>query len=116
MSDDLEIGKVKIVGSRYKLEGKFHHIEKNQPILDEEGRLGGITNPRNMTYIHTYGGESIFFESLGKGKLLASRCDNPDCESHGMLSIPYRIHCPDCLYKNSPFDITDKAKENKVQQ
>ncbi|MEA3559514.1 MAG: hypothetical protein U9R75_09705 [Candidatus Thermoplasmatota archaeon] len=112
MSEDQEIGEVRIEKNRYKFEGKFHHIEKNQPIYDEEGHLKGVTNPRNMTYVHTYGGESIFFESLGKGKLLASRCDNPDCESYGSLFIPYRIHCPDCLFKNSPVDITDKAKDN----
>lgn len=112
MSNEGEIGKVRIENSRYKFEGKFHHIEKNQPIYNAEGKLQGVTNPRNMTYVHTYGGESVFFESLGKGKLIASRCDNPDCESHGSLFIPFRIHCPDCLFKNSPFDITSKAKEN----
>jgi len=107
-----EKGMVRIKGDKYKFEGKFHHIERNQPIYDTEGRLRGVTNPRDMTYVHTYGGEAIFFESLGKGKLTASRCDNPDCESYGKLFIPFRIHCPDCLFKNSPFDITDKAKDN----
>jgi len=112
MTNDKEIGRVKIDGPRYKLQGKFHHIERNQPIFDEEKRLRGVTNPRNMTYVHSYGGEAIFFESLSKGRLMASRCDNPECESHGSLFIPFRIHCPDCLFRNNPFDITDKAKEN----
>jgi hypothetical protein len=67
-----------------------------------------------MTYIHSYGGEAIFFESLGKGKLMASRCDNPDCESKGSIFMPFRIHCPDCLMKNTVMDITDRAKEKAI--
>ena len=105
-----ETGKVRVKNGRYKLEGKFHHIEPNTPIFNEEGGLVGVTNPRDMTYIHTYGGEAIFFESLSKGKLMASRCDNPDCEAHCSIFIPFRIHCPDCLMRNTPVDITEKAK------
>ena len=70
----------------------------------------GVTNPRDMTYIHSYGGEAVFFESLSKGKLMGTRCDNPECEAHGSIFIPFRIHCPDCLVKNTPIDMTDVAK------
>ena len=68
---DEDIGRVVIKNGRYKISGKFHIPEANQPIFNEDtGKLAGITNPRDMTYIHSYGGEAIFFESLSKGKLL----------------------------------------------
>jgi len=109
---DKEIGTVKVKNGRYKISGKFHHVEPNTPIWnDDTGKLMGVTNPRNMTYVHAYGGESIFFESLSKGKLVASRCDNPDCETTGSVYMPFRIHCPDCLMRNTPVDITDIAKK-----
>ena len=111
MSCGKEHGKVSVKDRRYKIEGKFHYIEPNTPILNEEGKLMGVTNPRNMTYVHAYGGEAVFFESLSKGTLMASRCDNPDCETYGSVYMPYRIHCPDCLMRNTPVDITDKAKK-----
>ena len=110
MSCGKEHGKVSVRNGRYKFEGKFHYIEPNTPILNEAGKLMGVTNPRDMTYVHTYGGEAVFFESLSKGKLMASKCDNTDCESHGSVFMPFRIHCPDCLMRNTPVDITDKAK------
>jgi uncharacterized OB-fold protein len=106
-----EKGFVDIVNKRYKVRGKFHIIEKNQPIFNKDtGKLAGVTNPRDMTYIHSYGGEAIFFDSLGKGKLMASRCDNDKCETKGSIYEPFRIFCPDCLRKNTVVDITEKAQ------
>lgn len=107
-----EKGFVDVIGGRYKPSGVFHIIEKNQPIFNKDtGKLAGITNPRDMTYIHSYGGEAIFFESLGKGKLMATRCDNEKCEYKGSIYEPFRIHCPDCLRKNTIIDITEKAQK-----
>ena len=107
-----EIGKVTIKNGRYKPKGIFHVPEANQPIFNEDtGKLAGVTNPRDMTYIHSYGGEAIFFESLGKGKLMASRCDNEKCENTGSIYEPFRIYCPDCLRKATPIDLTDVAKK-----
>ncbi|MEJ2277891.1 MAG: hypothetical protein P8Y70_09110 [Candidatus Lokiarchaeota archaeon] len=106
-----EKGFVEIVNGRYKPKGTFHIIEKNQPIFDKDtGNLAGITNPRDMTYIHSYGGEAPFFEGIANGKLLASRCDNRKCESMGKIFEPFRIYCPDCLRKNTIVDITEKAQ------
>ncbi|MCK5038560.1 MAG: hypothetical protein KAS16_05625 [Thermoplasmata archaeon] len=113
MSDNVP-AKVTVVNGRYKFENKFHHPEKNQPIWDDKGVLKGITNPRNMTYVHAYGGEAIFFESMSKGKLIATRCDNPDCVTKGSIYMPFRIHCPDCLARTSTVDITDRAKANAI--
>ncbi len=107
-----EKGYVDIINGRYKPRGKFHIIEANQPIFNKDtGKLAGVTNPRDMTYIHSYGGEAPFFEGIGKGKLLATRCDNDKCDTKGSIHIPFRIYCPDCLRKATVVDITEKAKK-----
>jgi len=108
-----DIGRVVIKDGRYKLSGKFHIPEANQPIFNENtGKLAGITNPRDMTYVHSYGGEAIFFGSLAKGKLMATRCDNEKCENTGTIYEPFRIYCPDCLRKATVIDIT--ARKAKI--
>ena len=109
---DNEKGYVEIINGRYKPKGTFHIIEKNQPIFDKDtNKLAGVTNPRDMTYIHSYGGEAIFFESLGKGKLMATRCDNYKCEFKGSIYMPFRIYCPDCLRKMTVLDLTEIARK-----
>ncbi|RLF57007.1 MAG: hypothetical protein DRN37_07215 [Thermoplasmata archaeon] len=106
-------GTVTVKNGKYRPSGDFHHITPNVPIRDEDQawRLVGVTNPRDMTYIHTYGGEAVFFENLGKGKIHGTRCDNPDCEFKGTIYLPFRIHCPDCLAKNTVIDLTDVCKK-----
>ncbi|MFX1340579.1 MAG: Zn-ribbon domain-containing OB-fold protein [Promethearchaeota archaeon] len=107
-----EKGFVEVINGRYKPKGTFHIVEANQPIFNKDtGKLVGVTNPRDMTYIHSYGGEAIFFESLGKGKLMATRCDNDNCETKGSIFEPFRIYCPDCLRKATVLDITEKAQK-----
>jgi uncharacterized protein len=103
---------VSVKNNKYKVKGDFHHLTPNTPIrdMDDNGRLLGVTNPRDMTYIHSYGGEAVFFESLSKGKLMATRCDNPKCESKGTIYQPFRIFCMDCLAKNKVIDMTEIAK------
>jgi hypothetical protein len=106
-------GQVHVKNGQYKIKGDFHHLEFGEPIrlADENWRLIGITNPRQLTHMHSYGGEAIFFESLSQGKLMATRCDNPKCETKGSIYQPFRIHCPDCLGKNTVIDMTDIAKK-----
>jgi uncharacterized OB-fold protein len=105
-------GQVHVRNNRYRIKGDFHHLSPHVPIrnADQGYRLCGVTNPRELTYIHSYGGEAVFFESLSRGRLLASRCDNRSCESRGAVYLPFRIHCPDCLGRNSAIDVTDGAK------
>lgn len=105
-------GQVSVRNGKYKIKGDFHTISQNMPIRNENEyfRLMGVTNPRAMTYIHMYGGEAVFFENLSKGKIFGSRCENPDCETTGTNYIPFRIHCPDCLFKNTIVDFTDICK------
>lgn len=108
--DGVAIASVK--DGRYHFEGAFHRIIPNQPIWDEDKKvLAGTTNPREMHYVHSYGGEAIFFESLGKGKLMATRCDNPKCDSKGKIYEPFLIYCRDCLEKATPIDLTEIAKK-----
>jgi uncharacterized OB-fold protein len=105
-------GTVTVKKGQYKIKGDFHTITPNMPIRneDEGWRLMGVTNPRAVTHIHMYGGEAVFFENLAKGKIHGSRCDNTGCEFKGSVYLPFRIHCPDCLGKNSVLDLTDLCR------
>src|SRR5690606_22677641 len=104
-------GQVFVKDNKYRLKGDFHHLTPSTPIRDanDSWKLLGVTNPRDMTYMHSYGGEAIFFESLSQGKLLATRCDDPGCDSNGTIYLPFRVHCPDCLGRNTVIDLTDTA-------
>jgi uncharacterized OB-fold protein len=106
-------GQVKVKNGSYKIKGDFHYIYPNQPIRneDEGWRLMGVTNPRSITHIHMYGGEAVFFENLGKGKIFGSKCENTDCEFPGTTFLPFHIHCPDCLGRNKPVDLTDLCRK-----
>ena len=107
-------GQAHVKDKRYKLTGDFHEPSPHSPIRDRDQgwKLLGITNPRSMTYLHAYGGEAIFFESLSGGKLLGTRCDNQDCESLATIYLPFRIHCPDCLGRCTVTDLTDRARQS----
>ncbi len=107
MSDKPEVWVEK---NAYRIKGDFHVIQPNQPIRKGD-KLCGVTNPRQMTYIHSYGGEYEFFDGVAKGKLLATRCDNDACEFKGTVHLPFRIHCPDCLKKMTTIDVTDAARK-----
>jgi len=106
-------GTVSVKNNKYKIKGDFHHITPNMPIrnADEGWKLMGVTNPREMIYVHSYGGEAPFFESLSQGKLMATRCDNAKCDLKGTIYQPFRIHCIDCLERCSIIDMTDLAKK-----
>ena len=108
--DKQNYGAVTSEGMKYRPKGPFHRPEKNRPIYNKDGKLVGITNPRDMTYIHSYGGEAVYFASLGEGILHGTRCDNPDCEAKGSIFMPFRIACPDCLEQATPVDMTEVAR------
>lgn len=106
------MGIVQIKSGRYVPEGAFHQIEPGTPIRAEGGALAGVTKPRNMTYIHSYGGEAPFFAGIAEqAKLLGTRCDTPGCPGRGVIWMPFRIHCPDCLGRNVIVDMTAPANE-----
>lgn len=111
-----QYGQVQVKDNRYKFRGDFHRLEQHMPIRDADHgwKLVGVTKPRDMTYVHTYGGEAVFFESLSQGELLATKCENPACEAHGSIYQPFRIYCPDCLSKCTVIDMTDIAKKTAV--
>ena len=109
-------GTVKVENDRYRIDGEFHVIYPNSPIFREDNKLCGVTNPRDMTYIHSYGGESPFFAGIAEGKLMGTRCDNEKCEDgYKSINVPFRIHCPDCLEKATAIDMTDvKRSEERL--
>jgi|GEM_PF-98898 len=110
--DPTQQGKARVVKGHYKFEGPFSHNHPINPIMDEHGNLCGVTVRFDMTYVQTYGGEAIFFATIQKGRLLASRCDNPGCSGpHGQIFLPFRTYCSDCLEKTSVIDITDLANQ-----
>jgi hypothetical protein len=96
------------------VDGAFHVIYPNTPIYNENKALCGVTNPRDMTYIHSYGAEAPFFEGLSKGILRGTRCDNRKCEFKGSVYLPFRIFCPDCLRRMTVVDLTPIAKKSAV--
>ncbi|MCL5734102.1 MAG: hypothetical protein M1274_00690 [Actinobacteria bacterium] len=108
-----QYGQVQVKNNRYKFRGDFHRLEQHMPIRDADNgwKLVGVTKPRDMTYVHSYGGEAVFFESLSQGKLLATKCENPDCEANGSVFQPFRIYCPDCLSKCAVVDMTERAEK-----
>jgi len=106
-----ERGTVKVENNRFRFKGNFHFPSPSTPIRNEKGTLMGITNPRDLTHVHMYGGEAPFFESLGQGKLLGTKCENNECAGKGFIYIPFRIHCPDCLGKNVIVDLTEIAQK-----
>jgi len=58
-----------------------------------------IEFPRSMTHFHTYGKLTPYFKGLTEGKLMATKCTNPDCpisKGNGELWLPPRADCPDC--------------------
>jgi uncharacterized OB-fold protein len=106
-------GTVKTVNGKFKLNGDFHVQSPHMPIrnADKGWRLMGVTNPRCITHIHMYGGEAIFFENLSKKTIFGTRCDNPACPAAATIYLPFRIHCPDCLAKNTVVDLTDLCRD-----
>ncbi len=74
-------------------------IGQPAPVLQTEPAIV-IGFPRSITHRHTYGKLSPFFEGLKKGKLLATRCVNPECKEN-RLWLPPRADCPDC---NQPME------------
>jgi len=106
------MGTVKVDKGRYIPTGEFHRIEAGTPICNRDGALAGVTKPRNMTYIHSYGGEAPFFQAVAeKARLLGTRCDTEGCPGKGTIWMPYRVHCPDCLGRNVEVDMTAVANE-----
>ncbi len=104
-------GSVKVKQNRYSVKGTFHVIDPNKPIYNEKNKLCGVTNPRSMTYIHSYGKEYAFFEGISKGILRGTRCMNPKCAFKGSTYLPFRIFCPDCLEEMKVVDLTSVARK-----
>ena len=70
-----------------KLDGTVAEILNENPLV--------IKNKKFWHHIHTYGGWSKFFHGLREGRLLGTRCPNPDC-GEKRIFLPPRADCPDC--------------------
>ena len=75
-------------------DNKVQYIGNQVKVLQVEPAMV-IEWPRSLTHRHTYGKLSPFFKALKEGKLLATRCANPEC-AENRLWLPPRADCPDC--------------------
>lgn len=103
---------IKVEDGKYRQTGAFHTPEAGLAIRNDDDALCGITNPRRVVHIHSYGGEAPFFQGLADGKLLGTRCTDEGCEGQGSVYLPYRIHCPDCLQNMEPVELTAIARDS----
>ncbi len=80
--------RVKLVTQRSEIEEKGDAWVMTWPRADERG-----------AHFHTYGLLTPYFKGLQEGKLMGTRCTNPDCPIYhgkGELWLPPRADCPDC--------------------
>ena len=68
-----------------------------------------IKNLKNWYHIHSYGGWGRFFQGLQEGKLLGTRCVNPDC-TEKRIFIPPRPDCVDCWHKTEWVEVPPEGK------
>jgi len=106
-------GTAKVTNGKHVIKGDFHTVSANTPIRNEDRdrKPAGITNPRQIVHLHAYGGEAVFFENLGHGKIYGTRCDNSACEFPGTVYPPFRIDCPDCLVRATVIDLTEVCRQ-----
>lgn len=70
--------------------------------ITEKGDVWILHFPRfgeEGTHFHTYGLLTPYFQGLGEGRLLGTRCVAPGCpisRGDGELWLPPRADCPDC--------------------
>jgi len=72
------------------------HLTGVPMVVEKTDPATVIQWPRTIVHHHTYGLLSSFFEGLTKGKLMATRCTNPNCEEKRFW-LPPRADCPDCM-------------------
>ncbi len=60
-----------------------------------------------IDYIHSYAQDSRFFTSLGKKKLMGTRCKNPNC---GYSYATPRMHCMICGSETEWIELPGKGK------
>ena len=77
-------------------------LDTTRSKITEVGKAWVITMPRfgeEGSHFHTFGLLTPYFKGLGEGKLMATRCTNPDCpigKGKGEMWLPPRADCPDC--------------------
>jgi len=65
--------------------------------------------PRALEHHHTYGLLTPFFKGLTEGKLLATKCTNPECTENSTW-LPPRADCPDCYARTEWVEVPAEGK------
>ena len=68
-----------------------------------------VYSPRSLVHQHTYGLLTPFFKGLTEGKLLATKCTNPECTQNSTW-LPPRADCPDCYARTEWVEVPAEGK------
>lgn len=84
-------------------------IGEPSAIFDDSGDFWVVNFPRSITHHHTYGLLTPFFKGLTEGKLMATKCTNPEC-SENSTWLPPRADCPDCYARMEWVEVPPEGK------
>ena len=65
--------------------------------------------PRTLEHHHTYGLLTPFFKGITEGRLMATRCTNPECTENSTW-LPPRSDCPDCYARMEWVEVPAEGK------
>lgn len=85
------------------------YIGTPHDLYDQSGDFWVINWPRAITHHHTYGLLTPFFKGLTEGKLLGTKCTNPDCTENSVW-LPPRADCPDCYARTEWLEVPTEGK------
>jgi len=78
-------------------------------LSDQSDDFWVVEFPRSPMHYHTYGLLTPFFKGLTEGKLLATKCTNPDCTENSVW-LPPRADCPDCYARMEWMEVPSVGK------
>lgn len=84
------------------------YIGEPLSLFDDE-KAWVVRWPRTVEHHHTYGLLTPFFKGLTQGKLMATKCTNPDCTENSVW-LPPRADCPDCYARMEWMEVAPKGK------
>jgi hypothetical protein len=92
----------------YEQSLKTEYIGTPHDLYDDQ-KAWVIRWPRSLEHHHTYGLLTPFFKGLTEGKLLATKCNNPQCEEQSTW-LPPRADCPDCYGRTEWLEVPTQGK------
>ena len=84
------------------------YIGTPNDLFDQSEDFWVIDWPRTFTHHHTYGLLTPFFKGLTQGKLLATKCTNPECTENSTW-LPPRADCPDCYARTEWVEVPSEG-------